>query len=170
MNEPIRTAAPTRAPARWKENLMRPLREQLRRGLSPRELSVTVSLGAVLGVFPILGSTTALCFLAAWAFRLNHPVIQAANWLVAWVQPALILLFVRLGERALRAEPVPFDPRELIEDFTASPTAFLARFGMTGLHGILGWAMVAVPLGAACAALLEPALRNLGFRLKGEAS
>jgi len=149
---------------------MRPLREQLRRGLSPRELSVTISLGAALGVFPILGSTTALCFLAAWAFRLNHPVIQAANWLVAWVQPALILLFVRLGESAMGAEPVPFDPRELIEAFLASPTAFLARFGLTGLHGIVGWAMVAVPLGAACAALLEPAVHNLGSRMKGEAS
>ena len=123
------------------------VREQLTRGVSPRQISFTLAIGAALGVFPILGATTALCFAAATVFKLNHPVIQAANWIVAWAQLPLILVFARLGEWVAGAEPAAFSPNELVAAFQADPGLFLQRFGLTGLHAILGWLLTA-PLGA----------------------
>jgi len=144
------------------------VRQQLRQGLSPRQLSLTVAIGAALGLFPILGATTLLCFLAALVLRLNQPLIQAANWVVAWLQPPLILLFVRIGESIVGADAMPLNPAELVADFKASPSEFMQRFGVTGLHGILGWLVVATPAAACGAVLLEPAFKNLGLAEEGQ--
>lgn len=143
------------------------VRTQLKQGLSPRQLSLTVAIGVALGLFPIMGTTTLLCFVAALVLRLNQPIIQAANWLVAWAQPPLILLFVRIGESLVGAEAMPLNPMELATEFNASPSAFLERFGQTGLHGILGWSVIAAPAAAGGAVLLEPAFQNLGGEQEG---
>ena len=81
-HSPVASGAPPPAPAGWKQRISRSIRDQLTRGVSPRKVSLTLALGMALGVFPILGAATLLCFLVAMLFRLNQPVIQTANWLV----------------------------------------------------------------------------------------
>ncbi|GEM_PF-931811 len=142
--------------------------DQLTRGVSARQISLTVVLGASLGVFPILGATTGLCFAAAAVLKLNHPLIQTANWLVAWAQIPLILVFVRLGEHVVGAPPTPFAPGEILSEFQADPSAFLQRFGLTGLHAILGWALAAPLTALALHAALAPALVRISANLKGK--
>jgi uncharacterized protein (DUF2062 family) len=56
--------------------LVRPILELLRQGVTPGKIALSLALGVVLGVFPVLGSTTALCTLAAITLRLNLPAIQ----------------------------------------------------------------------------------------------
>ena len=46
----------------------------LRQGLTPHKLAMTCALGVVVGIFPVFGTTTILCFAVAIAFRLNIPV------------------------------------------------------------------------------------------------
>lgn len=65
----------------WRRRIVAPVIAQLKQGATPEKLALTVALGFVLGVFPILGSATLLCGLAAWALRLNQPVIQIVNYL-----------------------------------------------------------------------------------------
>ncbi|MDA7632497.1 DUF2062 domain-containing protein [bacterium] len=127
----------------WARRIVRPIVTQLTQGVSIREITLTLALGSTLGVFPILGVTTILCFVAGYLLKLNQVILQAANWMVVWIHPVLLLLFVRLGERVVGAEAMPFVPTELVMEFNASPTAFMKRFGMTGLHGILGWSLIA---------------------------
>jgi hypothetical protein len=88
---------------------------------------------------PILGTSTVLCLLIALAFRLSHPAIQLANHLMYPVQIPLILVYVRLGEKLVDSPPMPFDPRVVAATLRADPTAFLARFGLTAGHAVLGW-------------------------------
>ena len=56
--------------------LVRPILRLLRQGVTPEKIALSLALGAVLGVFPVLGSTTALCTLAAITLRLNLPAIS----------------------------------------------------------------------------------------------
>jgi uncharacterized protein (DUF2062 family) len=58
-----------------------------------------MSAGTVIGVFPVLGSTTVLCLLLAMVLRLNLVAIQVLNWVVYPLQIALILPFIQLGQR-----------------------------------------------------------------------
>ena len=57
-----------------------PIVQQLTQGLSPEKIALTVAVGLTIAVNPIIGTTTILCFFAAWALRLNQPIIQAINW------------------------------------------------------------------------------------------
>jgi hypothetical protein len=52
----------------------------------------------VIGLIPLLWGATLLCALVACVFRLNHPGIQAANYLMYPLQLVLLLPFYRLGE------------------------------------------------------------------------
>lgn len=59
--------------------LIRPILDLLRQGVTPEKIALSLALGVALGVFPVLGSTTALCALAALVLRLNLPAIQIVN-------------------------------------------------------------------------------------------
>jgi hypothetical protein len=134
-----------------RRHVVRPLALMLRHGSTPERIAISVALGVAFGLFPILGTSTVLCLLIALAFRLSHPAIQLANHLMYPVQIPLILVYVRLGERLVDSPPMPFDPRVVAATLRADPTAFLARFGLTAGHAVLGWAvaapfLVALPL------------------------
>lgn len=126
-----------------KRRVVGPLVLVLRYGSTPEKVAISLALGAAFGLFPIIGTSTLLCFAAALLFRLNHPAIQLANHLMYPFQLPLILVYVRLGEALVASPRVPFDPRVLVAALRADPTAFVARFGLTVLHALLGWSAVA---------------------------
>ena len=136
-----------------------PLLLLLKQGLAPEKLALSLALGATLGLFPVLGATTALCVAVGIALRLNHPALQLANYVVCPLQIPLLLVFVRLGETMVGATPMPFSVERLVTFFREDPLAFLARFGWTGVHGILGWLTVAPLMGGALYVGLLPLLR-----------
>jgi uncharacterized protein (DUF2062 family) len=128
----------------------------LRQGHTPEKLALSVALGIALGLFPIFGTTTLLCVVAAVALRLNHPAIQLTNQLMYPVQIPLIVVFIRLGDAMLGTAPIPFSAALVVAEMRAHPTVLFERFGTAGLHGILGWALVApvIAAGAYAVALL----------------
>lgn len=126
-----------------KRRVAGPLALMLRHGSTPEKVAISLALGAAFGLFPIIGTSTLLCFAAAVLLRLNHAAIQLANYLMYPFQLPLILLYVRLGEALVRSPRVPFDPRLLADTLRADPAAFVARFGLTAVHAVLGWSAAA---------------------------
>jgi len=124
-------------------------------------VAISLALGAALGLFPIVGTSTLLCFATALAFRLNHPAIQLANYLMYPFQIPLILLYVRLGEALVSSPPMPFDPRLLAATLRADPAALVARFGLTAGHAVLGWTAAAPFLVGILYAAALPLMRRL---------
>lgn len=64
---------------------------------SMEKLAVSLALGAVLGVFPVLGVPTFLCGAVAAVWRLNFPALQLMNYVVYPLQIALLWPFTRFG-------------------------------------------------------------------------
>jgi uncharacterized protein (DUF2062 family) len=64
---------------------------------SIEKLAVSLALGAVLGVFPVLGVPTFLCGAVAAVWRLNFPALQLMNYVVYPLQIALLWPFARFG-------------------------------------------------------------------------
>jgi hypothetical protein len=123
-----------------------------------------VALGITIGLFPIFGTTTLLCVVAAIVLRLNHPAIQVANQLMYPLQIPLIVVFIRIGESMLGVAPIPFSATLMVAELRAHPSVLFERFGTASLHGILGWAMVSpLVVGIAYATLL-PILRMVSRR------
>lgn len=147
----------------WRRRVLGPVLAQLRQGITPEKIALTAALGAVIAVFPILGSTTVLCGLVAWGLRLNQPIIQLVNYLCYPLQFVLLLPFYRAGEW-FGAPHVALSIPEMMSRFQAGPMEFIAEFGLVALGGVAAW-IVAAPL--AIMALyfgLRPALRRLARR------
>jgi uncharacterized protein (DUF2062 family) len=158
MTQKLDVESPSPAPGYLQARLSR-LGALLIQGHAPEKIALSVALGVTLGLFPIFGTTTLLCVGAALALRLNHPAIQITNQLMYPIQIPLIVVFIRLGETMLGAAPLPFSATVMMAELRAHPAVLFERFGTAGLHGILGWAMVAPVVVGLTYAALVPILR-----------
>jgi uncharacterized protein (DUF2062 family) len=86
------------------------VKSALPRGISPRKLALTVTLGLVVGILPLVWGTSLLCAILALRFGLNQACIQAANYLACPVQILLFLPFYRIGASIFPGgRPLPTD-------------------------------------------------------------
>jgi len=134
----------TQAPRRkfWQRWLMDPVMKQLTQGVTPQKVSLTLSVGSAVALFPILGTTTTLCVLAGIALGLNQPLVQGVNALCTFIYFPLMLAFVRLGDVIARSPPSSLNIPLMISMATHQPREFLHEFGVTAVHAIIGWTVV----------------------------
>lgn len=138
-----------------------PVLALLRQGVTPEKLALCLALGAGIGVFPILGTTTAICAVVALALRLNLVAIQVANYLVYPLQLLLIIPFLRLGERLVGAPAFPLSVREIVDRFSGGLLHGVTTLSTALWHATLGWLAV-VPLAMAVLSFaLRPLLRRM---------
>lgn len=146
----------------WRARVRRVVMAQLTQGVTPKRVAFTIALGALLSVFPVFGVTTALCALAAWLLRLNQPLMQLVNALLAPVHILLLYPYYRFGEKLFGREAAPLlDVKELAERFAHDPQQFVLDYGMVAVGGAVVWAasaLVAVPL---MYVVLRPVLEGL---------
>jgi uncharacterized protein (DUF2062 family) len=134
---------------------------QLRQGITPHKIALSIALGAVLGIFPILGSTTILCAAAASWLRLNQPIIQFVNYLVYPVQLAAILPFYRVSEALFGRPHLPLSLPDLAESFRADALKVIGEVGAAAAAGVATWCLVAPVMAAAIYYAVCPPLRRL---------
>jgi uncharacterized protein (DUF2062 family) len=115
----------------------------MRMGISPRRLALTLALGFAIGCLPVVGIPTALCALVAVALKLNLPAIQAANYAAMPLQLALILPFVRLGNRMFAPGQQPALGRALAH---GSTTQMLWASSNVASQALGAWLVIAGPM------------------------
>ncbi len=103
-------------------------------GVPPEQVALLVSVGLVLGVFPIPGCPTALCLLAAVTLRLNAAALQLLNNVSTPLQLVLLLPLERVGACLWGG---------------AASSSIAGKIGLAGMHAAAGWACVCVPAGVA---------------------
>jgi uncharacterized protein (DUF2062 family) len=144
----------------FRRRIARPIVELLRQGVTPEKMALSLTLGVALGVFPVLGTTTALCALVAFLWRLNLPAIQIVNYFVYPLQIALLIPFFRAGERLFGALHLPLSVPQIV---AAVHTSFwgATRFLWTTIwHAALAWCLIAPLFVSLAYAVLVPVLRR----------
>ena len=141
-----------------------PLLAVLRQGVTPRRLAACVAVGAVIGTFPVIGTTTALCAAIAVAFRLNPVAIQAANYAVYPLQIVLLIPFMRLGERVTGAEHLPLTSAAIVEAFLSGFGHAFRTLSIALAHATLGWALCAVPATLTLYVVARPVIARVASR------
>jgi len=140
--------------------------EALMQGISPRRLALTIALGFVLGCLPLVGIPTALCVLVAFAFRLNQPMIQVANYAALPFQMVLVVPFARLGGKLMPG----FLQSKLdlgvlahltLRTITHSSTQVLGQVGILAGQALLAWLLVAIPVATLLTFALTRVLRRV---------
>jgi uncharacterized protein (DUF2062 family) len=106
-------------------------------------VALSLAIGSALALFPILGTTTTLCLVVGILLGLNQSIIQGVNVLCTLVYFPLIVAFVRVGDVLLGSVSSSLDIQAMVTLFSHHPGEFFHRFGVTALHAILGWGVVA---------------------------
>ena len=129
----------------------------LSQGITPHKIALTVALGVVLGVLPLIGATTTLCAVVALVLGLNLPLIQLINYIVYPLQFLLLIPFVQAGQWLFRQPPLPFSLADIKHKIDSGLwKAIVDLWGYT-LHGLVAWLI----LGSLCGFLIYAALLPL---------
>jgi uncharacterized protein (DUF2062 family) len=138
-----------------------PLLALLRCGATPQQLAWSLAVGVLIGINPILGSTTLLCLVLALIFRLNIVAAQLTNHLTYPLQLILLIPFLRLGSRFFHTAPMPLAARELVHAARETPLALVRQLWLWESHALVVWAILAAVLTPAIALALTPILGRL---------
>jgi uncharacterized protein (DUF2062 family) len=139
--------------------------DQLTQGLSSDRIALTIAVGLCIAIIPIVGVTTILSFTAAWALRLNQPIIQTINWSSYALQLLLIFPFIRLGERLFHAPRMRMSLDQLAAFVKSDPWGALVALSTTFGHAVVAWMLVVPFVGALAFFASRPLLRTLALRL-----
>jgi uncharacterized protein (DUF2062 family) len=130
----------------WKRWFINPILKQLTQGISADKLAWTIAVGCACGIFPIMGTTSIVCFFAAVYLRLNQPVIQVVCHSLWAAHLALILPFIKLGQWIHGSDPITGSIPTLLKEFFSSPWQFIQDYWIAALQGTVAWFIVSIPL------------------------
>ncbi|WPP48542.1 DUF2062 domain-containing protein [Catalinimonas niigatensis] len=121
----------------------------LKQGMSAQKLSLTLSLGVVLGIVPVFGFVTAVCAgIAAW-WRLNIPLAIAVLYAVMPLQILLFIPFIRLGESIFGISKLVLAPEKILDHLQLDPLGYMLQIWHSVLGALGAWALCALLLGSA---------------------
>ena len=144
-----------------KENLKIGIGKFFKEGLSSEKIALGVSLGMVLGIFPVLGSTTVLCAVAAILFRLNQPLMQMVNYAVYPLQLFLLTFFYSAGNWLFNDQKFLVSGTHVVEMLRVDMWGSLAALWDMTLFAVLLWILIGPVLAVTLYAVLLPAIRKL---------
>jgi len=148
----------------FRRRVTRPIVELMRQGVTPEKMAMSLALGAALGVFPVVGTSTALCALVAFLWRLNLPAIQIVNYFVYPLQIALLIPFFRAGERLFGAPHLPLSLAQILTVVHASFWGATRFLWTTIWHAAVAWCLIAPIFVALAYVILVALLRRIARR------
>jgi uncharacterized protein (DUF2062 family) len=143
-----------------------PILALLRMGATPRRLAWSIAAGLLIGINPVVGTTTVLCLAAAFLFRLNLVASQIANHAMFPVELALVIPFIRLGSRVFHTKAMPLEPRVFLHAARTEPLEVMRQAWLWEWHALVLWAAVSVVAAPLIALALTPVLRRLLQRIQ----
>jgi len=111
--------------------------------MTPRDLTLAVALGVVLGTFPVIGATTLLCVVASFALRLNLPALQSVNWITSPLQLMLLIPFFKLGTALFGGGAVTVGLGEVIDMMKTDMLGTIGEFLFVTIRAVFAWSLVA---------------------------
>ncbi len=147
---------------------------QLTQGITPEKIALTVAVGSAVAMFPVLGTTTLLCFVVGVALKLNQPIIQALNYLLTPIHVTFVVFSLRWGERLFGEthSKIVFKAmwlglRKLRGELFSEPVhffqdlwAFIQQFSVYVLHACMIWLVLAPFWAVALYYLMLPIVRE----------
>lgn len=141
--------------------LLRPITTLLGEGMSVKKISLCIALGAVLGIFPVVGSTTLLCAIAAFALRLNLPAIQAVNYLVYPLQLVLLAPFYGAGNWLFNDRSLPLIRDSIFGLLKNDFWGGISELWDLTAYAVAVWLLISPLLVLILYSLMKPVIRSI---------
>jgi len=152
----------------FRRKILMPILDLLRQGITPEKIALSIALGITIGVTPVLGSTSVLCFIAALLFRLNVPAIQLVNYLVYPLQFALLIPFIRAGEWIFSDKPMTLSVPMMAGLIRTDAWTAIRLLWTATLHALVAWMVLGSLASLLLYILLVPVLQRLVRRPQEE--
>jgi uncharacterized protein (DUF2062 family) len=143
-----------------------PILALLRMGATPRSLAWSIAAGVLIGINPVVGSTTLICLAVSFRFRLNVIATQIANHAMFPLELALVVPFIRLGSRVFGTAAMPLAPRVFQQMARNAPLALTRQLWMWLWHAFVVWAVIASVAAPLIALALTPLLQRVHERVR----
>jgi uncharacterized protein (DUF2062 family) len=143
-----------------------PILALLRMGASPERLAWSIAAGLLIGINPILGSTTVLCLALALLFRLNVAASQIGNHIVYPLELILVIPFIHAASRIFHTAPMPLSANQLMRAAREHPLDLIRQLWSWEWHAFLLWVILAAIAIPAIAFGLTPIMRRLLERVR----
>jgi len=135
--------------------------QQLSQGTSVDKISQSLSCGIIIGCFPLIGFTTGLAALAGFLFKLNHVVVQTANYFMYPVQIILIPIYIKLSGYFIDISHISIRPDLIVQSFLDNPILFTQKFLGVALVAIGIWSCLSLVLYFILIKLFKPVISKL---------
>ncbi len=149
--------------------IVEPVKRLLRMGATPERLAWSLAVGLVVGVNPLLGSTTLLVLGLAAVFRLNMVASQVGNHAMYPVEIAMFPVFIKLGSLVFSTERLPIEGRNLLTAARQHPWDTTRLLWLWEWHALVVWAAFAAVILPALGFGLQPVLEHMQQRMKRRA-
>ena len=154
----------------WQRCIVNPVMGLLRTGADPDKLAWSLALGLVVGVNPLLGSTTLVVLGLAAAFRLNLVASQVGNHAMYPVEILMFPVFIKLGAVVFGTDKLPLSGSELWHAAKYHPWNTTRLLWTWEWHALVVWAVFAAVAMPALALGMEPVLEKMGRRVRRNSS
>ena len=134
----------------FRKRIVAPLRALLVQGVTPEKIAMSIAIGLIVGIFPVMGTTTVLCTAAAAAMRLNMVAVHTVHYAMTPVQLLLIIPFVRVGEHVVGAKPQPLTVSEGMALLAQGVVHAVVTLWSAIVHAVIGWIVIGPIAIAAC--------------------
>lgn len=132
----------------------------LRRGASPKKLAWSLTLGFIIGINPIIGSTTIVTIAVSHLFRLNHAASQVGVHSAYPFQILLLLPFLQAGSVLFGAGALPLSAAEVLHGVKTHPLDTVRTLWTWEWHALVLWFAIALVVTPALAYLLTRVLER----------
>lgn len=109
----------------------------LKQGSTPEKIALSLAIGLLMGIIPLLWGSSAICILIGWRWHLNHTLLQAANYAAYPLQIVLFVPFFETASRLFGSETL-LDPR-LLHRLAQSPLEQLEKLWLLNLEAMAIW-------------------------------
>jgi len=141
-----------------------PVKKLLLQGITPKSIALGIAGAAVIGVFPVLGSTTILCTVFAFSFRLNLPLVQLINFSVYPLQLILIVPMMKLGEIFFGFEKLQYGFNDIVKMIGDNTFNAIAVLWNVTLQAIGAWFIIAPVAAFIIFVIMHSVLKNFRIR------
>lgn len=144
-----------------KTKVLSSIEASLKEGMSSKKIALCITLGIVLGIFPVLGTTTVLCTIAALALRLNLALIQLVNYAVYPLQLFLLGFFYGVGGWLFSNQRSPYSKGEIIAFLQDDLWGNIIAFWDLTLYATFLWILIGPFLGLLLYGILNSVIPKL---------
>jgi len=135
-------------------------------GASPSTLAWSIAVGLLIGINPVMGTTTLFCLAICFPFRLNVAAAQIANHAVFPLQLLLVVPFIRLGSRVFHTAAMPLSASAFLHAARTTPLALIRQLWLWEWHALLLWIAISIVAAPLIVLALTPLLRRLLNRVQ----